>query len=171
MRGRGSLVSLGFSLQLLELRVTMTMTHSKEVNQHQSVRQPGPPDMSDGAITPGTNLFKLLCLALVARCATGTLYWTVRSRMDRKQLLGLVLRRIQSTRKKVTRCCQTKEELTTGRGIPRFLNLGKSSTGKGMEKCGRLFIRKCFALISPTRNLSSTKCLPFTSFDLLVIVF
>ena len=42
--------------------------------QPTSVRKPGPTDMSVGVTTPGKrNLFKLSCLALAARCATGTL--------------------------------------------------------------------------------------------------
>ena len=43
--------------------------------QPTSGRQPGTTDMSDGVTSTGKkrNLFQLLCLALVARCATGTL--------------------------------------------------------------------------------------------------
>ena len=127
----------------------------------------------------------------------GHCVWTVRSRMDRKQPLRLVLRRIQSIRKKDIRnlgesrhhsipglpmarkreesACDSKTfniimycsclQAATVAESSNSRIWSKVQTGKGMEKCGRLFIRKWFALISPTWNLSSTECLPFTSID------
>ena len=37
-----------------------------------SVRQPGPTDLSERDITPRKKIVQLQCLALMARCATGT---------------------------------------------------------------------------------------------------
>ena len=62
-------------------------------------QRPGPTDMSErGHNLAKKNLLRLLCLALLARCATGTLLTTVCSHINRKKerrIHRLLLRQIQ----------------------------------------------------------------------------
>ena len=64
--------------------MTMTMTHSGKVNQHQSEAWPHGHERR-GHNPAKKSLLRLLCLALLARCATGTLLTTVCSHINRKK--------------------------------------------------------------------------------------
>ena len=102
---------------------TMTMTHSDKVSQ-----RPGPTGMSEGVMAPRKkNLLRLSCLALLARCATGTQSSTVCSH-----------KKMGTENTQAVAETDSNEFGRQGESSDSIKSNTTSTLNKRKEKCGRL---------------------------------